>query len=136
VTFWPRERRPPPGPRRSGRRACARRLAARRGAPLPRGETSCAGRHPQTHLRPHHVTLRCIKYAVDKGFDIAILAHLDNMKEYTWRNILQVGGGGGGRREPTTWVLSVRRGPAGCPSPLQPSRARPPRPFLARAALL
>jgi hypothetical protein len=94
VTFWPRERRPPPGPRRSGRRACARRLAARRGAPLPRGETSCAGRHPQTHLRPHHVTLRCIKYAVDKGFDIAILAHLDNMKEYTWRNILQVGGGG------------------------------------------
>ena len=33
----------------------------------------------------------CVKRAVDKGLDVAILAHLDNMKEYTWRNILQVG---------------------------------------------
>jgi hypothetical protein len=33
---------------------------------------------------------KCIGYAVDKGFDVAVLAHLDNMKEYTWRNILQV----------------------------------------------
>jgi hypothetical protein len=31
----------------------------------------------------------CIKYAVSKGFDVAILAHLDNMREYTWRNLLQ-----------------------------------------------
>lgn len=42
-------------------------------------------------IYPNHIKCRCVKYAVDKGFDIAILAHLDNMKEYTWRNILQVG---------------------------------------------
>lgn len=27
--------------------------------------------------------------AVKKGRDVAVLAHLDNMKGYTWRNLLQ-----------------------------------------------
>jgi len=31
----------------------------------------------------------CMKKAVDAGVGIAVLAHLDNMKEYTWRNVLQ-----------------------------------------------
>eukprot|EP00775_Hariotina_reticulata_P001231 gene1231-1570_t len=32
---------------------------------------------------------KCMKLVVDAGKDIAVLAHLDNMQQYTWRNLLQ-----------------------------------------------
>eukprot|EP00878_Enallax_costatus_P001421 GHUV01001571.1.p1 GENE.GHUV01001571.1~~GHUV01001571.1.p1 ORF type:complete len:424 (+),score=133.23 GHUV01001571.1:197-1468(+) len=32
---------------------------------------------------------KCMKKAVDAGKGIAVLAHLDNMQQYTWRNLLQ-----------------------------------------------
>lgn len=42
----------------------------------------------------------CIKYAVDTyNVDVAILAHLDNMKEYTWRNLLQASPGAPPQRQ-------------------------------------
>ncbi|KAI8466695.1 MAG: hypothetical protein J3K34DRAFT_432891 [Monoraphidium minutum] len=50
----------------------------------------CEDVTPESMRRYRDLLAKCISYAVDKyNVDVAILAHLDNMKEYTWRNLLQ-----------------------------------------------
>ncbi|GBG00356.1 hypothetical protein Rsub_13088 [Raphidocelis subcapitata] len=50
---------------------------------------NCVDATPDTMRRYRDLLSSCIKHAVSKGLDVAILAHLDNMREYTWRNLLQ-----------------------------------------------
>ncbi|KAI8466523.1 MAG: hypothetical protein J3K34DRAFT_433415 [Monoraphidium minutum] len=51
---------------------------------------NCQEISPAVLARYKDLLTKCVKHAVDKyNMDVAILAHLDNMKEYTWRNILQ-----------------------------------------------
>uniref|UniRef100_A0A383VIG4 Glycoside hydrolase family 5 domain-containing protein n=1 Tax=Tetradesmus obliquus TaxID=3088 RepID=A0A383VIG4_TETOB len=50
---------------------------------------SCEAPNKDNMERFTALLARCMKRAVDAGKDIAVLAHLDNMQGYTWRNLLQ-----------------------------------------------
>ena len=50
---------------------------------------ACQAASPANIARFTSLLSACVKRAADRGVTVSVIAHLDNMKEYTWRNILQ-----------------------------------------------